>query len=98
MAVALLAEIPGLTRDRYERVVTAVNKTGTPSGALLHAAGPIEDGYRVIEIWDSQQAADAFYRSAEYAAATADLNTEPKLLMTWPVEGLDSGSGWRSLI
>jgi quinol monooxygenase YgiN len=95
MAVAMLAEIPGLTREQYQRVVTAVNKAGTPSGALVHAAGPVDDGYRVIEVWDSQEAADAFYGSAVYAAATADLNTEPKLIMTWPIEGLDEGSGWR---
>jgi quinol monooxygenase YgiN len=97
MAVALLAEIPGLTRDQYQRVVAAVNEAGTPSGALMHAAGPIDGGYRVIEVWDSQQAADAFYGSEVYAAATADLDAQPNLLMTWTVEGLDSGAGWHPL-
>lgn len=97
MAVAILAEIPGLTREQYERVVTTVNKSGTPAGALFHAAGPTDDGYRVVEVWESQQAADSFYGSGTYAAATADLNTAPQLVMTWPVEGIDGGSGWRSV-
>jgi hypothetical protein len=45
MAVAMLAEIPGLTQEQYETVVTKVNETGSPAGALFHAGGPIEDGY-----------------------------------------------------
>jgi quinol monooxygenase YgiN len=97
MAVAMLAEIPGLTQEQYERVVKTINQTGTPAGALVHAAGPVEDGYRVLEVWDNQQAADAFYNSAGYRAATANLGTEPKLLMSWPVEGLDVGSGWQPM-
>jgi len=98
MAVAMLYEVPGLTREQYERILTEVNKNGTPSGSLVHAAGPIDDGYRIIEVWESPQAADAFYESAEYHAATANLNTEPKILMTWPVEGLNAGSGWAPVI
>ena len=94
MAIAMLADIPGLTQKQYESVVEKVNETGTPAGALLHAVGPVEGGYRVIEVWQSREAADAFYTSDGYRAATAAITTQPDIVMTWPIEGLDTGTGW----
>ena len=96
MALAMLAEIPGLTEDQYERVVRKVNEQGSPAGALFHAGGPIEAGYRVVEVWASPAAAEAFYGSALMKEA-ADGLPQPKVLMTWPVSGLDDGSGWRPI-
>ncbi len=100
MALAMLAEIPGLTRQQYESVVTAVNRAGgTPAGALLHAGGPSDSGYRVVEVWETREAAEAFYGSELYrqAVAAAELETEPEIVLTWAVEGLDDGRGWRAL-
>jgi quinol monooxygenase YgiN len=94
MAIAMLAEIPGLTHEQYESVVKTVNETGTPAGALLHAGGPVEGGYRVIEVWQSREAADAFYTSDRYQAATTTITAQPNIVMTWPIEGLDTGTGW----
>jgi hypothetical protein len=97
MALAMLAEIPDLSREEYERVVRKVNEAGSPAGALFHAGGPIEGGYRVVEVWATREAADAFYSSERYREATATITTQPKILMTWPVYGADTGSGWREL-
>ena len=96
MALAILAEIPELTGEDYERVVKKVNESGSPAGALLHAGGPMEGGYRIVEVWETREAADAFYGSNLYREATASITTEPKVVMTWPVHGLDDGSGWRA--
>ena len=97
MAIAMLAEIPGLTREQYEAVVKKVNQSGSPKGAILHAGGPTEGGYRIVEVWESREAADAFYGSEQYRAATAGIETHPEILMTWPVYGADTGSGWREV-
>jgi quinol monooxygenase YgiN len=96
MAVAMVAEIPDLSREQYESVVTKVNESGTPAGALFHAGGPIEGGYRVVEVWQTREAADAFYGSALYQAATAGLSTQPEIVLTWSVHGIDDGSGWHA--
>jgi uncharacterized protein (DUF1330 family) len=96
MALAMLAEIPGLSREQYETVVSKVNQAGSPAGALFHAGGPVEGGYRVVEVWETREAADAFYNSRVYQEATAGLSTHPEIVMTWSVFGLDDGSGWRS--
>jgi hypothetical protein len=95
MALAMLADIPGLTREQYESVVKKVNEAGTPAGALFHAGGPVESGYRVIEVWETREAADAFYGSDLYREAAATIGTQPEIVMTWPVHGLDDGRGWR---
>ena len=94
MAFAILAEIPDLTRDQYESVVKKVNESGSPAGARVHAGGPIEGGYRVVEVWETREAADAFHGSALLADA-AEASPPPKILMTWPVYGIDDGAGWR---
>lgn len=96
MALAMLAEISDLTRAEYEAVVKKVNESGSPAGALFHAGGPIEGGYRVVEVWESREAADAFYGSDRYRQAAAASPAQPKILMTWPIYGIDRGSGWQS--
>ena len=97
MALAMVAEIPDLTRDQYEAVVKKVNENGSPAGALFHAGGPTEGGYRIVEVWESREAADAFYGSELYRAATAGSETHTEIVMTWPVYGADDGSGWREI-
>ena len=94
MALAILLEVPGLTREQYEAVVRKVNESGPPAGALFHTGGPIDEGYRMFEVWETQEAADAFYSSSLYREATGMLTIRPKIT-TWPVYGVDLGSGWR---
>jgi hypothetical protein len=96
MAFAMLAEIPDLTRDEYEAVVKKVNESGSPAGAIFHAGGPIEGGYRVVEVWESREAADAFYGSELYRLAASATSAQPKIVMTWTILGVDRGSGWQS--
>ena len=96
MALAILTEIPDITREQYEGVVKKVGETGTPAGALFHAGGPIEGGYRIVEVWESPDAAEAFY-SSELLKQASEGVPQPKVLMTWPVYGLDDSSGWREM-
>ena len=97
MALAILAEIPDLSREQYELVVKKVNESGSPAGAIFHAAGPIEHGYRIVEVWETREAADAFYGSELYREAAGTSPTEPKILLTWPIYGVDDSSGWRPI-
>jgi len=53
-ALAIVAEVPDLTREQYEMVVKKVNESGSPVGALFHAGGPIEGGYRIVEVWETR--------------------------------------------
>jgi hypothetical protein len=57
MAVVVSAVAPGLTADMYEAVSgRAMSGDQLPEGCQLHIAGPIEQGWRVITVWDSREA------------------------------------------
>ncbi|MGB8383074.1 MAG: hypothetical protein WCG47_17855 [Dermatophilaceae bacterium] len=98
MAYAILCEVPGISQADYEQVTRAVNAAGgSPAGCVFHAGGPIEGGVRAVEVWDSREAAEAFYGSDVLRQASEGVPGEVKVLMTWPVVGVDDGSGWRSV-
>jgi hypothetical protein len=59
MAIGALFEVPGFTQDDYDAVVAVVGDV-PPEGACFHIAGPIDGGWRVIEVWDSEEAQRAF--------------------------------------
>lgn len=57
MAVALLIELPGVTRDQYEQTLKSLGLDTTsepPPGQILHLAGPIESGWQVVDVWESR--------------------------------------------
>jgi hypothetical protein len=61
MAVVVSAVAPGLTADMYEAVSDrAMSGDQLPEGCELHIAGPVEQGWRVITVWDSREAFDRF--------------------------------------
>jgi hypothetical protein len=61
MAIGALYELPGFTQENYEAVVAVVGEE-VPRGCYFHIAGPIDEGWRVIEVWESEQAQGAFQR------------------------------------
>jgi hypothetical protein len=62
MAVLITDELPGMTREMYEGLHAVLEgPTSTAPGFILHAAGPVDGGWQVTELWESQQARDAFF-------------------------------------
>ena len=41
--------------ERYERVAQAFEGPA-PQGLVIHAAGPTDDGFRIIAVWESEDA------------------------------------------
>lgn len=102
MAMAFVVEIPNVTAEEYEKVTRKVNESGSPAGCIFHAGGPFEGGIRLVEVWESPEAAQAFYtsqllRDATAAAGGGARGEQPKVVATWPVRGLDDGTGWRPI-
>ena len=61
MAVVVSAVAPGFTLDIYEAVSKkAMDGDQLPEGCQLHIAGPVEEGWRVITVWDTREAFDRF--------------------------------------
>jgi hypothetical protein len=61
MAIGIVIEILGGTQEQYDQVMEKLQLGGKlPPGALFHAAGPVEGGWRAIDVWESQEAFDHF--------------------------------------
>jgi hypothetical protein len=56
MAVVTVAEFKGGDQAFYEEVSGKALPGGQlPEGAQVHIAGPVEGGWRVITVWDSEE-------------------------------------------
>ena len=61
MSVVVSAVSPGIDVERYEAVTDRVMPGGQlPEGCQLHIAGPVDQGWRVITVWDTREAFDQF--------------------------------------
>src|SRR4051812_19714267 len=63
MAIGILIEIPGGTQRHYDLVMEKLQLEGKPApGGIFHVAGPMEGGWRVVDVWESQAAFEQFFR------------------------------------
>jgi hypothetical protein len=61
MSVVVSVVAPGLNAEMYEAVTGRVMPGDQlPDGCELHIAGPVEQGWRVITVWESREAFDRF--------------------------------------
>jgi hypothetical protein len=61
MSVVVSAVAPGFNAEMYEAVTgKAMPGDQLPDGCELHIAGPVEQGWRVITVWESPEAFDRF--------------------------------------
>jgi hypothetical protein len=61
MALAFLLEWSGVTQDKYDAVVEDLGLHGkVMDGQLYHAAGPIEGGWRIVDVWESPERFETF--------------------------------------
>jgi hypothetical protein len=61
MSVVVSAVAPGFSAEMYEAVTgRAMPGDQLPAGCKLHIAGPVQQGWRVITVWESREAFDRF--------------------------------------
>src|ERR687885_2034951 len=61
MAVGVLMEFPGVTREQYDLLVQVLDLSGPPEGELIHVCSPTSDGgWRTVDVWESQEAFERF--------------------------------------
>jgi hypothetical protein len=64
MAVCLIFDVPGATQAQYEQVMSEASPGNRPPpGLISHVGGPTDNGWCVVEVWESQEAADRFFTS-----------------------------------
>ena len=88
MAVVLVHQGAGLTKENYEESVRRV--TGGKStlespadwpveGLLAHAAGEAPGGFRVVDVWESEEAARRFGETLIPVLREVGIEAEPEM-------------------
>jgi hypothetical protein len=61
MAIGLRLKFAGGTKEQYEAVNAQMNvEAEPPEGLICHAAGPIDEGWGIIDFWQSREQFDSF--------------------------------------
>jgi hypothetical protein len=61
MAVGIRIKFSGGTQQQYDAVHQQMGiDANPPEGLIFHAAGPIDEGWGVIDFWESREAFDGF--------------------------------------
>jgi len=84
MAIAMVLDLPGVTAAQYATAREMLGDTLLP-GNLLHVAGPAEDGWRVMEVWESTEAMSAFFKCVAAGAAFQAAGIPPAHPAVFPV-------------
>lgn len=81
MAILLVFEGAGVTQAQYDQVCKEVAPDNKPAaGMLYHVGAPMANGYRVVEVWESQAAADKFFQDKlGKALQKANINVKPEV-------------------
>ncbi len=91
MAFAMMFDVPGGTQQQYDQSAEMLRQRGVTlpvTGQLLHLVGPSEGGWRTIDVWESQEAADRFFQehlAAVFAEIGMTTDVQPQV---FPVHAL----------
>jgi hypothetical protein len=88
MAVVLVHQGPTLTKERYEETVRKLtdgkSQMESPSdwpvaGLLVHAAGEGENGFRVVDVWESEETCNKFGETLAPILQEVGVDEKPEL-------------------
>jgi len=88
MAVVLVHQGPSVNQERYEEVVRKLtggkSRLESPSdwpvaGLLSHAAGPGKGGFRVVDVWESEEACNQFGEILAPILEDVGIDEQPEL-------------------
>jgi hypothetical protein len=86
MAIAMMVDNPNGSQEIYDRVRELLGLE-RPAGGIFHVAGPSPNGgWRVIEVWESQEDANRFFQERLRPAFEAvGIPSPPPEPQFWPV-------------
>ena len=86
MLILAIHQTPSLTQERYEEVVrrlTGKSRIESPAdlpfdGLLVHAAGQGPDGFCIFDVFESEEAVDAFRNALGTIPEEAGIEEPPR--------------------
>jgi len=64
MAIGLRIKMTGGTQEQYDALHSHMGVDNEPpEGLIFHAAGPIDEGWGIIDFWESRELFDRFQQS-----------------------------------
>jgi hypothetical protein len=85
MSVAMMIDNPEGSQKIYERIREQLSLE-KPAGGIFHAAGPSPNGgWRVIEVWESEEQAKRFVNERLLPAFEAAGASPPPPAQLWPI-------------
>ena len=90
MATAFVFESDQFSAETYDTVMGEMGLGSVdspfPPGLIAHVAGPQGDaGWRVVDIWESEDAANSFYGSDQFAAVRNAAEAAGIRTIPWPI-------------
>ena len=92
MPIVAIFQSPSLTQQSYEQIVrklTAGKKTRMESradwpvpGIIVHAAGQTANGFRVVDVWESEEALRKFSEKLTPIMEAVGVKGEPEVYPT----------------
>jgi hypothetical protein len=82
MTVGIRIKFAGLSQEQFDEVNQHVDPAGNPpKGLLFHSSGPIDEGWGVIDFWESHEDFDAFGPRIQQSvpAAGVELQAPPDI-------------------
>jgi hypothetical protein len=88
MAIVLVHQGPTLTREKYEETVRRLtggrSRLESPAdwpvdGLLVHSAGEAESGFRVVDVWESEDACRRFGEKLMPILQQVGITDQPEL-------------------
>jgi len=93
MAVGIRIKFAGIKQEQFDAVNAQIDPNNNPpEGLIFHASGPIDEGWGVIDFWESRAAFDDFFQARVQQAVTASgVDTQgPPDIKEFPVHELFS--------
>lgn len=87
MAIAFVFESSELNQHMYDGLMEGIGRREVtaelPPGIIAHFAGPTENGWRVVDVWEDEESAGRFYESDTFQTVVGggpQITTQP-----WPL-------------
>jgi hypothetical protein len=88
MAVLVVSTVPGGTAEQDQAIMKALNLgDAPPPGARIRMAGPVDGGWRILSLWESQEEFERF-RDDRLMPALEQVGRPAPQFEYWPMESV----------